>query len=240
MQKICVYVASKCGDEYIFVSNYLKDSYENIFKKSQMVIHNAVSPEFHLNAFNYVSKKNYIVNKFNKRQVVLPCALKKYKGIDIFLSLAKKSPEYDFLLVTSNSQAESDNYFYHERLPSNFKILNQVSDMSQIYSNASLVLNLSIPHGIDKIIETFSMILIEAFEFKTPCIAPCYGGPLEIIQSGENGFLLEVEDESEVLNKIKYILSNVEIYQQFCEKAFKRSINFSFEKFIKSITEIIE
>ena len=84
------------------------------------------------------------------------------------------------------------------------------------------------------------MILIEAFEFKTPCIAPCYGGPLEIIQSGENGFLLEVEDESEVLNKIKYILSNVEIYQQFCEKAFKRSINFSFEKFIKSITEIIE
>lgn len=240
MQRFCVDVASKCGDKYIFVSQYLKSCYTGIFEKSSLVVHNAVSTDFHSSAKNYICQKDYIENKFNHKQIVLPCALKKYKGVNLFLGLAKKLPEYDFLLVTSNSKIESDNFFRNEEMPRNFNILNQISDMSKIYSYASLVMNLSIPHGIDKIIETFSMILVEAFEFKTPCIAPCYGGPLEIINNGDNGFLLEIENESDVIKKIYYILSDLEIYKNFCEKAFMRSYYFSFEKFVKSITEIIQ
>lgn len=239
MQRICVYFASKCADEYIFVSNYLKSCYKGIFLKKGIVIHNAVSNELKTRAKDFITNNDYIKNKFINKQIVLPCALKKYKGVNVFLELSKQLPQYNFLLVTSNSKNESDSYFKDKEVPKNFKILNQVKDMSKIYSDASIVLNLSIPHGIDKIIETFSMILIEAFEYKTPCIAPCYGGPLEIIQEGENGYLLEVENITEVINKIEYIMSDYNLYKVFSEKAYTRSKDFSTAKFVYSIKKII-
>ena len=239
MQRICVYFASKCADEYIFVSNYLKSCYKGIFLKKGIVIHNAVSNDLKTSAKDFITNNDYIKNKFINKQIVLPCALKKYKGVNVFLELSKQLPQYNFLLVTSNSKNESDSYFKDKEVPKNFKILNQVKDMSKIYSEASIVLNLSIPHGIDKIIETFSMILIEAFEFKTPCIAPCYGGPLEIIQEAENGFLLEVENISEVVNKIEYIMSDYNLYKGFSEKAYTRSKDFATAKFVGSIEQII-
>lgn len=239
MQRICVYFASKCADEYIFVSNYLKSCYKGIFLKKGIVIHNAVSNELKTRAKDFITNNDYIKNKFINKQIVLPCALKKYKGVNVFLELSKQLPQYNFLLVTSNSKNESDSYFKDKEVPKNFKILNQVKDMSKIYSDASIVLNLSIPHGIDKFIETFSMILIEAFEYKTPCIAPCYGGPLEIIQEGENGYLLEVENITEVINKIEYIMSDYNLYKVFSEKAYTRSKDFSTAKFVYSIKKII-
>lgn len=239
MQKICVFVASKCADEYIFVSNYLKSCYKDIFLKGVGVIHNAISNELHTSARDIVMNNDYIERKFCNKQIVLPCALKKYKGVNIFLELSKQLPQYNFLLVTSNSKNESDSYFRDKKIPDNFRILNQVNDMSKIYSEASIVLNLSIPHGIDKFIETFSMILIEAFEFKTPCIAPCYGGPLEIIQEGENGYLLEVENITEVIRNIEYIMSDYNLYKDFSDKAYIRSKDFSTSKFVDSIEQII-
>lgn len=239
MQRICVYFASKCADEYIFVSNYLKSCYKCIFLKEGIVIHNAVSNDLKTSAKDFITNNDYIKNKFINKQIVLPCALKKYKGVNIFLELSKQLPQYNFLLVTSNSKNESDSYFRDKKIPDNFRILNQVNDMSKIYSEASIVLNLSIPHGIDKFIETFSMILIEAFEFKTPCIAPCYGGPLEIIQEGENGYLLEIENITEVIRNIKYIMSDYNLYKDFSDKAYNRSKDFSTSKFVDSIEQII-
>ena len=240
MQKICVYIASRCGDKYIFVSEYLRKCYEGIFVKNAEIIHNAVSKDFHVNASKKILVENYLEQKFNGKTIVLPCALKKYKGVNLLVNIAKKLPEYNFLLVTSNSKEETNNYFASEKLPSNLLIKNQVSDMSEIYSNATLVVNLSIPHGVEGIIETFSMILIEAFEYKTPCIAPCYGGPLEIIKNEYNGFLLEVENQDEIVNKIKYLFSDFNVYKAFSENAYLRSKDFSTKKFFNSIYKIIQ
>lgn len=238
MQKICVSFLRKTSNKTIFVSQYLESCYKDL-TSDKIVIHNSVSKKFHEDAGVYISQSEYLKKKYENRLIVLPCALKTYKGILLFLEIAKQLQDYNFLLVTSNSEEETNDYFKNEIIPKNFKIMNEVKDMAKIYSSASLVMNLSIPHGIDRFIETFSMILIEAFEFKTPCIAPCYGGPLEIIQEGENGYLLEVENITEVINKIEYIMSDYNLYKVFSEKAYTRSKDFSTAKFVYFIKKII-
>lgn len=240
MQKVCVFFAKKCAGEIIFVSDYLRNCYKDIFTQKEHIIHNSVSSKFHESAEKIIKNENYLQNKFSEKQVVLPCSLKKYKGVFLFVEIAKKLPEYNFVLVTSNSKVESDEFFKNYDLPKNFEIKNEIRNMSKIYSSASVVMNLSIPHGIDRIIETFSMILIESFEFKTPCIAPCYGGPLEIIENEKNGFLLEIENLEDVSKNLNFILSDFNLYKEFCENAYIRSKYFSTSKFVKKINNIIQ
>ena len=238
MQKICVYFLKKTSNKTIFVSQYLESCYKDL-TSDKIVIHNSVSKKFHEDAGNYIGQSEYLKKKYKNRLIVLPCALKTYKGVLLFLEIAKQLQDYNFLLVTSNSEEETNDYFKNEIIPKNFKIMNEVKDMAKIYSSASLVMNLSIPHGIDRFIETFSMILIEAFEFKTPCIAPCYGGPLEIIENDLNGYLMEIENIHEVTEKIKSIFLNYEDYTKFCEKAYTRAEKFSPSIFLSKINETI-
>ena len=239
MQKVCVRFARFCADEVIFVSEYLRACYSGVFTCKQTVVFNSVSRDFHNAAKNVLREENYIGKKFERRLIVLPCALKKYKGVFLFVEIAKKMPQFNFLLVVSNPKSESDAFFAMYNLPSNLKIQNEIRNMTEIYSAASLVMNLSIPHGVDKFIETFSMILIESFEFAVPVIAPCYGGPLEIVNNSENGFLLEEENIGDVCQKINFILSDFSRYKAFCDSALKRSMNFEVEKNVRQIKKII-
>lgn len=238
MQKLCVYFLRKTASKIIFVSKYLENCYKDLTSKKK-VIHNSVSKKFHEDASNYIKQSEYIKKKYDNRLIVLPCALKTYKGVLLFLEIAKQFPDYNFLLVTSNSVEETKDYFKNVIIPENLKIMNEVKNMVEIYSSASLVMNLSIPHGIDRSIETFSMILIEAFEFKTPCIAPCYGGPLEIIENNNNGYLIEIEDINEVKEKINTIFLNYDVYKRFCESAYCRAGKFLPSVFVKKIKDFI-
>lgn len=240
MQRGCVYFVNKKANKIIFVSQYLANCYkDNFIGIEKEIIPNSVSNDFIRASLKYIEDKNYIRQKYKNKEIVLPCALKKNKGVSLFLELSKLLPEYNFTLVTSNSREETSLYFTGEKIPPNFNIQNEVKDMTEIYKNASIVVNLSLPHGTDICIETFSMVLIEAFAFKTPCIAPCYGGPLEIIQNEKNGYLLEIENLSEVAQKIKEILNDFDRYKLYCEQALVRFKDFSVIKFCNAIENVI-
>lgn len=240
MQKICLKCLQKTANKVVFVSYYLQSCYKQLLiNKDCVVIHNAISKQLYLSSKKNITK-DYIKNKFLNRIIVLPCALKKYKGVLLFLELARKMPNYNFLLVTSNSKQECTSFFKNENIPINFGIKNEVDNMSDIYRKAGLVVNLTIPYGEERVIESFSMILIEAFAFKTPCIAPCYGGPLEIIQNKKNGLLMEINNLNEVISRINEIFSSYSNYLSYSENAYTRASDFCVNGFIQSISQVIE
>lgn len=239
MQKICVFFARKCASEIIFVSEYLKKCYEGKFACPQTVIYNSVSQTFHLRALNYDFSEACIKQRFISRKIVMPCGLKKYKGIFEFIKLANSMPDFNFFLVISNQKTETDLFVRDVNIPSNLTILNEIKDMACIYQDASLVINMSLPRGNDIFIETFAMTIIEGFEYGIPCIAPCYGGPLEIVEDGKCGFLLEPFETEIVIAKIKYIFNSVDNYMNFSRNAKKRSKLFDLTNAYKIIKSII-
>ena len=55
-------------------------------------------------------------------------------------------------------------------------------------------------------VEGFGMVLIEAMECGTPCIATKCEGPMDIITDGMNGFLIDINDSEFLAEKITEIL----------------------------------
>lgn len=240
LQKVAVFFTRKCASEVIFVSNYLKHCYKGCFKCKENVIYNSVSKSFHDKANQFSLSDIVISKRFQSKIIVMPCALKKYKGVFEFIKLAKLLPNFNFKLVISNTKKETENFLSKEVIPHNLIIMNEVKNMNVVYEDASIVMNLSIPHGMDRFIETFSMTLIEAFEYGVPCIAPAYGGPTELIIDGKTGFLIEPLDTQNLVNKIQFIFKSLENYNRFAKTAKQNSFLFSYAEFIKKIESVIQ
>jgi sucrose synthase len=74
--------------------------------------------------------------------------------------------------------------------------------------------------------EAFGLIVLEAMSSGVPTFATCFGGPLEIIQDGENGFLINPTDLPETATKIKQFIweceENPDYWQKISQRGIKR------------------
>lgn len=70
--------------------------------------------------------------------------------------------------------------------------------------------------------ESFGIILIEAMSAAKPVIGCRIGGMQEIVEDGETGFLIEVEDTEELYFRIKQLLENAELRTQMGQRGFAR------------------
>ena len=77
-----------------------------------------------------------------------------------------------------------------------------VQDIESIYQQASMLVLPSRSEG-------FGMVLIEAMACGVPCIAfDCPCGPRDIINDGENGYLVKPQDTKELASKIDFLIKN--------------------------------
>lgn len=68
--------------------------------------------------------------------------------------------------------------------------------------------------------EGFPMVLIEALALGKPVISTdCETGPAEIINSGQNGFLVPLHDTAGLAKAMDVLNQNESLYQQFCTQA---------------------
>jgi UDP-glucose:tetrahydrobiopterin glucosyltransferase len=106
-------------------------------------------------------------------------------------------------------------YFYH-----NFVRYNK---LSKILGNALAFLS---PHSW---VETFGDSLIEAMACGTPVVAYKKGGPIEIIENGKSGFLVEPDNVDAMAKAVLKIKCLKRI------NARKRAEQFSYEKFVSRV-----
>lgn len=136
----------------------------------------------------------YVPRRSGMFNVCMLCSLRDYKGVPEFLRLAAESAgdtSLCFQLVVSDDEAAAQRYFDGVAMPDNLRVLHDVADVSCIYCEAGLVVNLS---RVDRCVETFGLTLLEAMTFGVPVIAPPVGGPAELVENGVQGFLIDSRD----------------------------------------------
>jgi glycosyltransferase involved in cell wall biosynthesis len=233
IQIIMRFVAEKCAHKIFVVSYYVGAS----INRASIVLYNAVSQEFKRDVQIIMDNKNIIKHKYSRKNILMVSSLKKYKGIDIFVSLARKCQDYSFSLVVGSPQGDITDYFSCISLPDNLIIIPQQKDLLPYYCNASIVVNLSLP---DLCIETFGMTLLEGLQCGTPCIAPDFGGPKEIVLNGKNGFLVNPYDEESVIHAMNTMLRSEAHYTEFVANAMDSSRRFLVDSSIKLLSNEIE
>ncbi len=216
------FIASITASQAIYVSKYLMDT-ERIQWTKGKVIYNALSTEFVAKANRFVAQD---LKKIYPFTVLMLCSLKKYKGIDQFVEIAKRLPDYRFELVLNATGKEINQYFNLPDLPPNLVLFPKQSDVHWFYERAHLVLNLSDPNSW---VETFGMTLLEAMTYGIPVIAPAVGGPTEIVQHGFNGFSFNLNHLTKITDTIQNLAQNKMAHQRLslnainCTHTFKES-----------------
>src|SRR3989344_11411 len=155
-------------------------------------------------------------------------ALKKRKGyeysIEAFSRVAKKFPDLKYIIVGSGSEREnlelriknyglSDRIVFLENIPE--------EELIAIYQNAELFILL--PQDINKDIEGFGLVFLEAAAAGLPVVATRGSSAGDAVLDGKTGFLVPQIDYKETAGIIEKLLSQPDLRNQFS----KESLNFA-------------
>lgn len=217
----------------IFVSNAVRSS-EQFFKKKETVVYNTLSASF--------AKKALAHNLGTKKEgfnILMLASLKKYKGLEEFIEIAKlleSNTRISFTLVINATHEDVNKYFKDKSLTHNIKILSSQNDVIPFYNKASLVLNLS---HVDAWVETFGLTILEAMAFGIPVIVPPVGGPAEIVTDGIEGYLISSYETSSIAEKIKTLSLDKAEWLRLSKNALIRSKDFNEKVFNKKLIEVL-
>lgn len=234
MQKKTIYFLYRwtyrfCNTKSIFVSRYLKEA--TPFVSDSKVIYNSLSKEFCKQVRTYINFPPLV-----SRNILMVASLRVFKGVYEFVELAKKMPEYKFVLVLNASETDTEKFKNETQASNNIEIYSVSKNTHQFYQNARLLLQLSHPMLC---IETFGLTILEAMVYGIPAIVPNIGGPTELIDDGVNGYTINPLDSRELFSKVRTLMENEELYDAFSKAALEKSKQFNWELMINQIEQYI-
>jgi glycosyltransferase involved in cell wall biosynthesis len=127
------------------------------------------------------------------------------KRFESFVEIAKMLPQYAFVWIGADKD--------YDNLPSNLFCLRGESNAKRYLQLADIFVLPTNHEGVP-------LAIVEALSYSKPVVASDVGGISEIVLNGQNGYVLE-NDNQLFVQKIKYILENEVIHQQFSKKSFE-------------------
>ena len=89
--------------------------------------------------------------------------------------------------------------------------------------------------------EPFGMVAIEAMLAQKPVVASNHGGLSEIVEDNKTGFLVQPNDQQELVFALEKLLQNQELRTQMGKNGFHRVIHqFSVEQYVQSFEKLFE
>jgi glycosyltransferase involved in cell wall biosynthesis len=222
-------VARFTATKVIHVSKYLAAT-EAFSGISNEVVYNTLSPQF------VAAAKQAADTEQHPFRVLMLCSLKRYKGVDEFVSLARRMPKISFELVLNATGAEIAAWPSLLLPPLNLTVHPAQRNVHPFYQRASLLINLSHP---DEWVETFGMTVLEGMQYRLPAIVPPIGGIAELVDHGVNGYLADYRDLQNITSCINNLASNSTLYAKMSAAATEKAAAFGHAPFAKSIIECL-
>ena len=228
--KVLATIMQKLAHEIICVSEYQASFLQQ--KKCVITIPNALPQNF-VNRLTPNFK-----TAFERKTILMLGSLKLYKSPLEFIELAKRLPQFVFVLVISDTKENIDIFIekYQINVYKNLTIYPRQNDVVPFYNQASLVLNLS---DKKQVVETFGLTALEAMSAGLPVIVPTEGGIAEMVVDGDNGYKIDVQNLNQIAECIKTILSDETLYMELAQNALAYSKRFSEAKMVNSIEMIL-
>ena len=112
--------------------------------------------------------------------------------------------------------------------------IENTKNIKEYYEKASIYLMTSRFEGLP-------MTLIEAQSFGLPIISyDIKTGPKDIVNNGEDGYLIENDNQNEFVNKFLELSQDREKIYKFSQKAYENSKRFKLDNIIKKWKEILK
>jgi GalNAc-alpha-(1->4)-GalNAc-alpha-(1->3)-diNAcBac-PP-undecaprenol alpha-1,4-N-acetyl-D-galactosaminyltransferase len=149
--------------------------------------------------------KKYNVTRINR--IISIGRLDKQKGHDVliksFSKIEKNYPDWSVDIYGEGPEKNELNILIAElNLQAKIFLKGETHDVENVLSEAGMFVLASRFEG-------FPNVLLEAMSLGCPVISTnCKSGPSEIITNNENGFLIDVDDELQLADKISFLIEN--------------------------------
>lgn len=217
-----------CATEVIYVSNFL--AHEEPLDKPRHILWNAIEDDFSNKAETHRPSGRQF------RNVLMLASLKKYKGVDEYVAIARACPALHFELVANASEQDIAAYFGQQKLPENLTIYPAQRDVHPFYQRADVVMNLSRPEEWK---ETFGLTALEAMIYGLPVIVPPVGGIAEIVKDGQTGFHLNGKDTHSIVSILRALKADPGRYESISKAAAAHAATFSETHFLAQSLRMI-
>lgn len=228
----CRLIASVFSNKIIVLTNSAKNAYIEKYKVNSKKIFQIFNPT----SSNVISKREYnSASKFIISVGRLSYAKNFDRLIDIANEVFKIHPDWAWHIYGDGELKyelqEKINCF---ALNGKIKLMGQVSNIEDVYKNYSFLVMTSRYEG-------FPMVLIEGASNGLPLISfDIVSGPSDIIIDGENGFLVDCSSDQQMIDKICYLIDNVDLREKMSEKNYNIIENFNIDKVAKKWMQLFE
>lgn len=174
----------------------------------------------------------------SRRKIISVGALSKIKGHDLLIQawsqIANKYPQislhiygekkdnYDNLINLIQKYGLDKSVYIHKPTP----------NIKEKYLESVICV-------LPSRVEGFGMVLIEAMECGTPCIATKCEGPMNIINNSKNGYLINIDDSNELAIKLDEILSNKQLMESMSSNCRDLANKFHIDSIMKKWYRLI-
>ena len=220
----------------VCVSKDVKEVFDKrypIFKERTEVIYNLIDKQEIINKSNLIK-----INLKNKSDinVIAVGRLVKEKGFDLLLKAHKilideKVSHNIYILGEGPERKNLEEQIKKYSLENSFFLLGFKENPYPFIKEADIFISSSRYEG-------FSLVVAEALILKKPVIATKCTGPLELLENGKYGVLINVNNSDELAVELKNMILNKERREFFSKKALERSQIFEKEEIMNKIENL--
>jgi glycosyltransferase involved in cell wall biosynthesis len=222
LKQIPRYIGTKLSmlltDKYVFVSEYLRDCYGD-GKGTEAVVK---TPCFMLEETSDQTEDDFEFDEECKENVVLAVTNMNYpekiRGLQDTLepiSTLLKSREDTTMLVAGDGPYYDQIVDACEELPGDIRPLGYVSNIESAFNRADVFVHFSYLDG-------YPSTILEAYATRTPVIANDAVGMSEQIENGKTGYLVDLKNPNEVMNRLSELLNSPERRDAFGTAGYER------------------
>lgn len=185
----------------------------------------------------YAMKHSYSINNKKIVSVGHIRGIKNFIVIPrLFAQISKEYPEWKWHIYGSGKETEVqalESEIKKYNLQDKVILEGRINDLDIIYKDAGLYVLTSLQEGLPT-------VLIEAMSYGVPCVSfDIETGPNEIIDDCKNGYLVPAYDENIMSRKIKTLISNDSLRQQFSSATVNSLKKFDTKKIIDEWLKIL-
>jgi len=224
---------SECNNRFVSISKHTQDYYlQNLpkpFAKDITLLPNAIDMSLFYNKNTRPHDQLVIVNSGN----FLP---KKNSQLLVRIAfvLKKKAIPFRIIMLGDGDQKNATKSLADKlNVADCFCFAGYVDNVNECYNSATIYVHTAL-------YEPFGLVLIEAMSTGLPVVALDGGGNADIIEDGENGYLIEAQDPELFSDRILSIWEDKERYQRMSRNAQEHAKKYDIKTYADRLIQVYQ
>ncbi|MGB5665662.1 MAG: glycosyltransferase family 4 protein, partial [Maribacter sp.] len=199
-----------------------------ISKKRLHILPNPISPELTQNRISGVKKQNIILS-------IGSLTKQKAQHVLVKAFALTKAENWQLVIVGEGPiRVKLEKLIQDLGIQGNVSLPGEIKDIYKMYSKSKIF-------AFSSLYEGFPNALIESMHFGLPCISTnCPTGPSELINDSKNGYLVPMNDEKAMAEKLSVLMNDENKRKSFGDKAIKTVEIFEIKNVVVQWKALIE